>query len=176
MHKRGEAFKRGFEAREGRVRSLEERGKQASQRAEELGRRLENCRIIVRNWEDREIGRQKGWDRFFKTLTWVGVIVFVFFGTGFVLVRIEGKAQRAASADLSSDSVLNKVAVPGASHSLSELAVQVNQISNASDTVREVLLDIASQDRAAAKEKISSYSGTGAEAIDDPRLRLLDEL
>lgn len=57
-------LKSSFDDREERVRVLEERGREAQRKAEEMGQRLDRARAAVEKWEKREIQRQKVWSRF----------------------------------------------------------------------------------------------------------------
>lgn len=50
-----------FDARGEQVAKLEERGRKANKKAEELSQRLENCRTIVRNYQEREQTKRKAW-------------------------------------------------------------------------------------------------------------------
>ncbi|EXJ78197.1 hypothetical protein A1O3_09358 [Capronia epimyces CBS 606.96] len=75
--KRVEAFKSGFEARDGKVQALAERGKRASTKAEDLSIRLENARLIVQNWERREDQVKKVWGHVFGAVWWTSIAVFV---------------------------------------------------------------------------------------------------
>lgn len=57
-------LKSSFDDREERVHALEERGRDAQRKAEEMGQRLDRARAAVEKWEKREIQRQKVWSRF----------------------------------------------------------------------------------------------------------------
>lgn len=77
--KRVERFKTGFAEREQKAQALAERGRMASEKAEQLSVRLENARMIVENWERREDQVRKVWDRVLKIVwsTTVSVLVLV---------------------------------------------------------------------------------------------------
>lgn len=78
MKTKAEKFRKHFEEREDRVGGLEQRGVEMNRKAEELGRRLENARTIIANWEKREDETRKVWDRFWASVWWtVGVIVLI---------------------------------------------------------------------------------------------------
>ncbi|KIV85720.1 hypothetical protein PV11_01381 [Exophiala sideris] len=77
--KRVEGFKKGFAERERKAHALAERGRKASEKAEQLSVRLENARMIVENWERREDQVRKVWDRVFKIVwsTSISILVLV---------------------------------------------------------------------------------------------------
>ena len=70
MRRRISSFKTGFHERSDRVSKLEERGRNAQTKAENLGRRLENARVIVSNWSKREDRSRKVWGRFWSSISW----------------------------------------------------------------------------------------------------------
>ena len=77
MKRRIEGFKTGFEEREERVGKMEGRGREVQRKAEDLGRRLENARIIIENWEKREDRARKVWGRLWGGIFWSVVSILV---------------------------------------------------------------------------------------------------
>jgi len=67
-------FKNGYHDREIRAQALEKRGRSAARKAEELGRRLENARIIVENWENREDQVKRVRDRVWGAICWTTIV------------------------------------------------------------------------------------------------------
>jgi len=65
-----------FEERGKKVARLEERGKKANDRAEEMSKRLENCRTIVQNYMQRQQTKQRAWK---------GVLMGSLWGCAFIL-------------------------------------------------------------------------------------------
>lgn len=68
-----------FEERGKKVAKLEERGKKANDRAEEMSKRLENCRTIVQNYMQRQQTKQRAWK---------GVLMGSLWGCAFILSGI----------------------------------------------------------------------------------------
>lgn len=68
-----------FDERGEKVAKLEERSKKANDRAEEMSKRLENCRTIVQNYTQRQKIKQRAWK---------GVLVGSLWGCGFILSGI----------------------------------------------------------------------------------------
>lgn len=50
-----------FDQRGHKISALEERGRKASKKAEEMSRRLENCRTIVQNFAERQHTKRRAW-------------------------------------------------------------------------------------------------------------------
>ena len=77
--RRVQNFKTGFEDRRVKAEALEERGRQAGRRAEELSKRLDNARVIVGNWERREEQNRRVWDRVVGCVWWstISLVVLV---------------------------------------------------------------------------------------------------
>lgn len=50
-----------FDDRGDKIKVLEERSRKASEKAEELSRRLDNCGIVVRNFSEREQTKRRAW-------------------------------------------------------------------------------------------------------------------
>ena len=73
IKRRLENFKTGFDEREVRVADLERRGGKARLKAEDLGKRLHNSRLLVESWERRKGEAIKRRGRMWKT-TWLTVI------------------------------------------------------------------------------------------------------
>lgn len=65
-----------FDERGKKVAKLEERGKKANDKAEEMSRRLENCRMIVKNYTERQQTKRRAWK---------GVIVGSLWGCAFIV-------------------------------------------------------------------------------------------
>ena len=77
MKSRIEVFKTSFEEREERVGRMEARGREVQRKAENLGRRLDNARIIIQNWEKREDRAKKVWGRFWGGICWSCISIAV---------------------------------------------------------------------------------------------------
>ncbi len=79
MKRRIEVFKTSFEEREERVEKMETRGKEVQKKAESLGRRLDNARIMIQNWEKREDRAKKVWGRFWGCICWslISIIILI---------------------------------------------------------------------------------------------------
>ena len=78
MVRRISGFQETFGEREERVAGLAGRGDKTREKAEDLGRRLDNARIMVENWERREEEARKVWGRFWGMVWWtVGVVMVV---------------------------------------------------------------------------------------------------
>lgn len=65
-----------FDERGDKIKALEERSRKAGEKAEEMSRRLENCRIVVRNFSEREQTKRRAW-RGVMVGTLTGFIVIV---------------------------------------------------------------------------------------------------
>jgi len=65
-----------FDERGKKVAELEERGKKANDMAEELSRRLDNCRMIVKNYTERQQTKRRAWK---------GVLVGSLWGFAFIV-------------------------------------------------------------------------------------------
>ena len=68
-----------FDDKGEQVQTLEERSRKANEKAEELSRRLENCRTIVRNYQDREQTKRRAWK---------GVLVGCFWGASMIVLGL----------------------------------------------------------------------------------------
>lgn len=68
-----------FDQRGEKISELEERGRSANKKAEEMSRRLENCRTVLRNYTEREQTKQRAWRGVIVgTITGVSIIVLGF--------------------------------------------------------------------------------------------------
>ena len=70
ISRRVKRFREGFDDRQSRVVELEGRGNLASQKAKELGTRLENAQVVVENWAKREAEAKQKWFRFWGLCWW----------------------------------------------------------------------------------------------------------
>lgn len=68
-----------LDSRGKKIAVLEERSKAATEKAEEMSRRLENCRTMVKNFTEREHTKRKAWK---------GVIIGSIWGFAFILLGI----------------------------------------------------------------------------------------
>ncbi|KAK5089197.1 hypothetical protein LTR05_003422 [Lithohypha guttulata] len=64
-----------FEKRGKKISQLEDRGQKANDRAEEMSRRLENCRTIIRNFADREQTKRRAWKGVLVGSAWGAAII-----------------------------------------------------------------------------------------------------
>lgn len=66
-----------FEERGTKITALEKRGQRANERAEEMSRRLENCRTMVRNFTEREQTKRRAWKGVLIGSVWgVSIVTF----------------------------------------------------------------------------------------------------
>jgi hypothetical protein len=198
-------FRSGFEARGDKAGRLAERGQRAIDKAEDLGRRLENARVVVENWERREDQVRQVWNRVWRIVWWTSISILVS-----VLVVILGKEWW-----FRGDPVKAGLRVPGEGSWNRSLRLGGAEGTVAGDNeevlehlpsdVRRLLRDIADRNRhrkvvfpAIPKEilgggdveavedkfpprskptdQIKSILGFDVQAEEDPRLRRLDEL
>jgi len=68
-----------FDERGNKVADLEERGKKANERAEEMSKRLENCRTIVKNYTERQHTKRRAWK---------GVLFGCLWGVSFIVLGL----------------------------------------------------------------------------------------
>ena len=81
MKRRIEVFRTSFEEREERVEKMEGGGREVQRKAEQLGRRLDNARIMIQNWEERDDRAKKIWGRFWGGICWscISIVVLILF-------------------------------------------------------------------------------------------------
>ena len=70
ISRRVKRFREGFDDRQSRVIEMEGRGNLASQKAKELGTRLESAQVVVENWAKREAAAKQKWFRFWGMCWW----------------------------------------------------------------------------------------------------------
>lgn len=68
-----------FKYRGAKITALEKRGQEANDKAEQLSRRLENCRTMVRNFAEREQTRRRAWK---------GVLIGTAWGASIILFSV----------------------------------------------------------------------------------------
>jgi len=64
-----------FDERAEKIALLEGRGNRANERAEEMSRRLENCRTIVQNYMERERTKRRAWKGVLMGVSWGCVLI-----------------------------------------------------------------------------------------------------
>jgi len=170
IKRRANVFRSGFNDREKRVADLQARSKEASAKTQDLGRRLENARVIVENWEKCENDKARKWGRVCVTAGWMFISLFVL-----LVVMVVARGWW-----LPGDPVRAGLKIPRGGSNNESLALGKEQLRRIEvpPEVREVLEGIE-QRRAnkplwpGSSENIVEEVGEGK---DDERLRRLDEL
>lgn len=187
VRSKAEHLKSSFDHRGERVRALEERGKDAQRKAEDLGQRLERARGAVEKWEEHEMERQKVWGRFLARMwgsmgcllvlivallvakeVWLGAPT----ASQGLLVPVDGGREAGGGGGFLG---LNRtLAAGGGTNSRMEAVMK-----RVPDDVRSVLVEIEERNRegdrpAAGVEDVTTVAGETTEEPD--ALRALDEL
>ena len=177
MGRRIGGFQESFTDREERVAGLAGRGVRTRQKAEELGRRLDNARVVVENWEKREEEARKVWDRFLGMVWWtVGVVVVV------VVSVVMAKEWW-----FRGDPVKAGMGTPAGGHSNKSLALgdggkgeRMLASADLPDNVRVILQDIEQNNKRRKNFIVRPAHVTDTQdtkdQVEDKRLRRLDEL
>lgn len=165
-------FRQGFDERGDRVTDLEQRGVKAGNKAVQLGRRLENARTVVDNWEKREKEVRKRRSQMFKGTWWTLVSVL-----GAVILLLLWKEWR-----FGADAVVQRaLEVPPEGHSNKSLQIDADLVrrTDIPDEVKTILDGIEARRRMRGSSLSSAPSATSFVRTverEDERLRALDEL
>lgn len=184
--RRVERFKQEFEVRNAKAEELSERGKKVNDRAEDLSLRLENARIIVKNWERKEDDIRKVWLRVGRVVWYLSVAVVIA-----VLALVVGR-ESLSRRDDGHGIVLDYMhgALNG-SLGLPNVEVVLPEGEGVPDDVKRLIQSAAERNKARNNGLLPCDAGdekegdtttaklgkdTNVDNVDDPRLRVLDEL
>lgn len=145
-----------------------------SKKATELGQRLQNCRTIVKNWEERETNKRRAWRG-----VWVGAL----WGLALIAIAILAGIASWKAIEIHSDHGTAQGQLQHITVHNKSLDLDVLQNLSIPEDVKEVLIDI--DDRARQRRSNNPVSstpmGTAPEdtklkAEQDRSFRMLDEL
>ena len=168
IRRRTRNFREGFRAREARE-DLERRGFRAKARATDLSVRLDAAKLVVEEWERREVVGLMRWGRFCRTLGYCFTVMIVV-----VLVAVAIKEWRGVG-----DPVRIGLGIPRVGHANQSLGLDKNVLReiDVPDDVREVLSGIEERQWRIRRQDTAKGGKPSREGDEkDKRLRALGEL
>lgn len=185
--RRVERFKGEFEVRNAKAEELSERGRKVNDRAEDLSLRLENARIILKNWERKEDDIRKVWVRVGRVVWYLSLLVVVA-----VLALVLGRESLSRRDEVHSKLADYTRGAWNGSLGLPSVEVTLPEGGGVPDDVKRLIQSAAERNRARNKglpcdtEEGGTTTDTPATVkigkdtkvgnVDDARLRVLDEL
>ncbi|RMZ85299.1 hypothetical protein DV738_g46, partial [Chaetothyriales sp. CBS 135597] len=166
------SFTEAFGEREARLARLETQGKELGAKAEELGRRLEQARAAVEEWEEREDKSKQVWSRFWTSILCMSVLA--------MLILFLATAWKEPGLGVSPNTRPNDTLAVLLGNYRSELGLAAGRPPRIPDDVRTVLEDTQARNRKrnrdAAKPVLVTHETEEALGEAEARLHVLDEL
>ncbi|KIW19689.1 hypothetical protein PV08_00263 [Exophiala spinifera] len=180
---RVERFKREFEVRNAKAEQLSARGKKVNERAEDLSLRLENARVVLKNWERKEDEMRKVWFRVGRVGWYLSLLVVIS-----VLAFVVGKESLSRRGGVHGESTGDTRGAWNGSIDLPTVDVTLlSETPGVPDDVKRLIEGAAERNKArnhgsapGAEDDGGTTMKIGKDAkvvnVDDPRFRVWDEL
>lgn len=173
-----------FDERGEKISALEERGRKAGDKAEEMSRRLENCRTVIRNFTEREQTKRRAW-RGVMVGTIAGVTIIVLgllLGFGIWWYRNYGSVVRHDAHEVIARA-LDQKGVGGRTGYVNELVKErikgqaeeeekrkVRVFENVPEDVKSVLEDIAHRHNLSNPHSVTDEGASKTEQYTPPKV------